>query len=65
MNQSSWSFPKASARRPPTLELNPRGKVPTLKDGDFAVYESIAIMAYLDRKYTEPPLFGETPEETG
>jgi len=47
------------------LKLNPRGKVPTLKDGDFALYESLAIMAYLDRKYPEPPLFGKTPEQTG
>ncbi|HWH80447.1 MAG TPA: glutathione S-transferase family protein [Candidatus Binatus sp.] len=47
------------------LKLNPRGKVPTLKDGDFALYESLAIMAYLDRKYPDPPLFGKTPEQTG
>jgi glutathione S-transferase len=47
------------------LRLNPRGKVPTLKDGDFVLYESLAIMAYLDRKYPDPPLFGRTPEETG
>jgi glutathione S-transferase len=39
--------------------------VPTLKDGDFVIYESLAIMSYLDRKYPDPPLFGETPEETG
>jgi glutathione S-transferase len=47
------------------LKLNPRGKVPTLKDGGYVLYESLAIMAYLDRKYPEPPLFGKTPEETG
>jgi len=47
------------------LKLNPRGKVPTLKDGDFALYESLAIMVYLDRKYPEPQLFGKTPEQTG
>ena len=34
------------------------GKVPVLKDGDFVIYESLAMMAYLDRKYPEPPLFG-------
>ena len=47
------------------LKLNPRGKVPTLKDGGFVVYESLAIMSYLDRKYPNPPLFGTTAEETG
>ena len=32
------------------LKLNPRGTVPTIKDGDIVVRESLAIMAYLDRK---------------
>lgn len=57
-------FSKGEHKTPAYLELNPRGKVPTLRDGDFTVYESIAILAYLDRKYPEPPLFGATPEET-
>ena len=47
------------------LALNPRGKVPTLRDGAVVVAESLAIMAYLDRKIPEPPLFGQTAEETG
>lgn len=56
-------FSKGEHKTPAYLQLNPRGKVPTLKDGDFVVYESLAIMAYLDRKYPEPPIFGKTPEE--
>jgi len=47
------------------LQLNPRGKVPVLTDGNKAICESIAIIAYLDRKHPEPPLFGTNPEETG
>jgi glutathione S-transferase len=39
--------------------------VPTRKDGDFLLYESLAIMVYLDRAYPERPLFGSTPQETG
>jgi glutathione S-transferase len=58
-------FSKGEHKAPDYLKLNPRGKVPTLKDGDFVVYESLAIMAYLDRKFPEPPLFGTTAEETG
>jgi glutathione S-transferase len=58
-------FSKNEHKAPAYLQLNPRGKVPTLKDGDFVVYESLAIMSYLDRKYPKPPLFGETAEETG
>jgi glutathione S-transferase len=58
-------FSKGEHKTPAYLHLNPRGKVPTLKDGDYVVNESLAIMSYLDRKYPEPPLFGKTPEETG
>ncbi len=47
------------------LKLNPRGRVPVLKDGDFVCYESLAILGYLDRKYPERPLFGVTAEEAG
>lgn len=47
------------------LKLNPRGRVPVLKDDDFVCYESLAILGYLDRKYPEYPLFGNTPEEAG
>ncbi|HEU4343441.1 MAG TPA: glutathione S-transferase family protein [Candidatus Binatia bacterium] len=58
-------FSKQDHKSSEYLKLNPRGKVPTLKDGDFVLYESLAIMAYLDRKYPDPAIFGETPQETG
>jgi glutathione S-transferase len=47
------------------LALNPRGKVPVIKDGDYVLPESLAILAYLDRKYPEPPLFGRSAEDAG
>jgi glutathione S-transferase len=47
------------------LALNPRGKVPVLRDGDHSLYESIAIIAYLEAKYPDRPVLGRTPEETG
>jgi glutathione S-transferase len=52
-------------KKPEYLALNPRGRVPTLADDGFVIYESLAILAYLDRKYPEPPLFGTTPEAVG
>jgi len=58
-------FSKGDHKTPGYLKLNPRGKVPTLTDGDFVLYESLAIMSYLDRKYPDRPLFGRTAEETG
>src|SRR5262245_59124190 len=47
------------------LAMNPRGKVPVLRDGDFTLYESMAIVAYLEAKYPERPVLGRTPEQTG
>src|SRR5215468_3502608 len=47
------------------LSLNPRGRVPVLKDGDYVCFESLAILYYLDLKYPQPPLFGRTAEEAG
>jgi len=38
------------------LSLNPRGKVPTLVDGDIVLYESVAIVLYLEERYVENPL---------
>jgi len=47
------------------LKLNPRGHVPVLRDDDYVCCESLAIVTYLDRKYPERPLFGDTAEEAG
>lgn len=59
------SFAKREHKSEDVLAMNPRGKVPVLRDGDYAVYESLAVLTYLDRKYPEVPLFGRTPEEAG
>ena len=52
-------------KAPKMLALNPRGRVPVLRDGDYVVFESLAVIYYLDEKYPEPPLFGRSPEEAG
>ncbi len=47
------------------LKLSPRGKVPAIEADGYSLSESLAIMAYLEAKHPERPLFGKTPEETG
>lgn len=37
-------------------EINPLKRVPTLIDGDFTLTQSLAILAYLNEKYPDPPL---------
>ena len=59
------TFSAGEHKTPEFLAMNPRHKVPVIKDGAFVLYESIAIMAYLDRKAPETPLFGRDAQETG
>ena len=56
---------KQEQQSPQMLRMNPRGQVPVLKDGDYVVFESVAILYYLDVKYPETPIFGTSPEEAG
>ena len=58
-------FDKQEHKSPQMLRLNPRGQVPVLKDDDYVVFESVAILYYLDAKYPERPIFGVGPEEAG
>ena len=41
---------KGGARTPGMLAKNPNGKVPILEDGDFLLWESNAMLAYLATK---------------
>ena len=45
------SFSAGDLTKPDYLALNPRHKVPTITDGGFALYESAAIVEYLDERY--------------
>lgn len=54
---------KKEHKSDPYLAINPRGTVPTLKDDQVSLGQSVAILAWLDRAYPAMPLFGETPKE--
>ena len=58
-------FSKQEHKSPQMLALNPRGRVPVLRDGDYVCFESLAILYYLDLKYPQPGMFGSSPEEAG
>ena len=58
-------FDQQEHKAPQMLAMNPRGRLPVLRDGDYVVFESVAVLYYLDRKYPEPPIFGRSPEEGG
>jgi glutathione S-transferase len=52
------SFSAGDLAKPEYLAMNPRRKVPTIADDGFYVYESAAILEYLDEQYpTRSKLF--------
>src|SRR5215813_10838125 len=50
------SFDKGDTKAPAFRAVNPRGKVPTIVDDGFALWESGVIMEYLEEKYPQKPL---------
>lgn len=46
-------FGGGEAKSDAFLEMNPRSKVPVIRDGSFTLYESAAILEYLEERYPE------------
>jgi glutathione S-transferase len=51
-------------KSPQMIAMNPRGRLPVLKHDDYVVFESVAVLHYLDLKYPQPPIFGRSAEES-
>lgn len=49
------SFSDREHKTPEYRALNPRGKVPVIVDDGFALYESVAIVEYLDERFPQAP----------
>ncbi|MCA9578586.1 MAG: glutathione S-transferase family protein [Polyangiales bacterium] len=54
---------KGEHKQPAYLAINPRGQVPCIVDGDITVYESVAIIQYLEHRYPEPALIPSDPTD--
>jgi len=55
------SASEGELKTPAHLARSPRGKVPALEDGGVALYESTAIVEYLEERYPEPALLPKDP----
>lgn len=57
--QARWRIaplPPGTLKQQPHLSRHPFGRVPVLEHGDLMLYETQAILRYLDRLLPEPPL---------
>jgi glutathione S-transferase len=55
-------MPKRAHRAAEYLALNPYGRVPTLEEDGFVLYESTAILEYLEMTHPEPALVPKDPQ---
>ena len=57
-----WGGKFGGNQDPQYTAMNPNGLVPTIKDGDFVLWESNSIMRYLNAKYGNGKLLPASPE---
>ena len=51
-NLKVLSFQNEETKKPEFRAINPRGQVPTIVDDGFAMWESLAVLEYLDDRFT-------------
>ncbi len=57
------SLQNGDLKTPEYLAINPRGKVPALIDDGFILWESAAIVEYLEERYPDRPVFPRNPRD--
>ncbi|XP_023309103.2 glutathione S-transferase 1-1-like [Lucilia cuprina] len=63
LNKKIINLPAGEHLKPEFLKINPQHTIPTLVDGDFALWESRAVMVYLCEKYDKSQkLYPECPK---
>lgn len=62
IDEVQLDMPNREHKGAPYRALNPYSRVPTLVDGDFVLYESTAIMDYLESVFPTPPLVPPTAQ---
>jgi len=56
-------FSKGHLKTPEFLRMNPRGRVPVIRDDGFVLFESLPILEYFEDKSSGVALFGESKHE--
>src|ERR1043165_7648653 len=56
---------EAGAQTPEFLAINPNGRLPVIVDGDFVLFESLAITMYLAKKHGLGQLYPTSVEGEG
>ena len=57
------SLQNGDLKKPEYLTINPRGKVPTLIDDGYTLWESSAIVEYLEERYPEHSILPHNPKD--
>ena len=56
------SFDRGDTRTAEFLAVNPRGRVPAIVHDGFKLWESLAILDYLEERFPQPPLLAGDPQ---
>jgi glutathione S-transferase len=59
----AYSFVHSGPHTEAVLAINPFGKIPAFRNAGFELYETSAIMRYVDEHFPGPPLCPDTPWE--